>query len=104
MSIEVGDPIPQAGTGTTGWEIVSFFTVDAEGCTVRFGAEQQYYQLKLTRPNYNALFSLLLACWVNPRRVRLEYAIPIISPSPIPDPPAPLSIVSIVALPDWFSD
>lgn len=93
-----GEPIT---TGETGTEILSVpFIVTTEGCTVRFGIEQTYYHLAVTLPNYNALYSLLLACWLNQYRVRLTYRLPIRPPhAPPPDPndPITLSIVSAEA-------
>lgn len=85
-----------AGTDNTDFGQLGWFTTSAEGCTVRFGIEQQGYGLAVTLPNYNALFSQLLACWLNGCRLSLTFGI---RRSPAVDPNAPLNIVSITALP-----
>ncbi len=86
------DPSPDSGFGTLG-----FFTVDGEGCTVRFGIEQQQYVLEASSPNYSAMFSMLLACWLEGRRVSLTYVSPLLTGHPqVPD--APLRIVSLVTI------
>jgi len=92
------DAVVPHTTGTTEWQTLSFpFTVDAEGCTVRFGIEQKFYHLATTQPNYNAMYSLLLACWVNRKKVSLEYRLPI---SGIPTPEvSTFTVVSIRATP-----
>jgi hypothetical protein len=84
-------------TATTDYAPLSFpFTVDAEGCTVRFGIEQKSYQLASTHENYNALYSLLLACFANGNKVQLEYRLPIAG---IPEPEFPIySIISAKAM------
>ena len=82
----------QSDFGTIGW-----FTVSDEGCTVTFGIEQQGYFLDRDLANYNALFSLLLACKYNGSRVSFTYRSPLLSPHTA-DPDAPLHILSIVAI------
>jgi hypothetical protein len=84
-------------TGSTGLDILGWFTVDDEGCTVRFGIEQQQYLLAATAPNYNAMFSTLLACWLDRRRVDLTYALPLIGLPGRPDD-APLRILSLATI------
>jgi hypothetical protein len=87
-------------TGTTEWLTLWVpFAVDAEGCTVRLIMEQKYYHLASTRPNYNAMYSLLLACLMNGNKVQLEYTRPIPDPT-VPTPELPtFNIVSIQAMP-----
>lgn len=92
-------------TGKTEAGYLSFpFTVDAEGCTVRFGLEQTYYHLAATLPQYNALFSLLLACWVNQYKVSFTYRLAVrgslVSVDPKePNTPIILNMVSVHATP-----
>jgi hypothetical protein len=83
---------------TTDYETLSFpFTVDADGCTVRFGIEQRYYRLASTHSNYNALYSLLLACFANQNKVQFEYRLPL---DGVPAPEVPTySILSAKAMP-----
>lgn len=87
-------------TNNTQFGFLGGFTTNTEGCTVRFGIEQERYLLALTLPNYNALFSLLLACWLNRCKVSLTYKLlrKLDSKAPL-DPNTPSSIVSITALP-----
>jgi hypothetical protein len=81
-----------SGIGVLGW-----FIVDGEGCTVRFGIELQRYSLAMTQSNYNALFSLLLASWLNGHKVNITYRIA--DPrQQVADPDAPRSILSVAAL------
>lgn len=82
---------------TTDFEYLGWFTVSAEGCTVQFGIEQQRYFLALTAPNYNALFSMLLTCWVDRHKVSLRYRSPLLG-GVAQDPDAPLSIISLVTI------
>lgn len=90
-------PVTMATTNNTKFSSLGWFTTNTEGCIVRFGIEQERYLLAVTLPNYNALFSQLLACWLNGCKVSLTYRLPIKFPTP--DPNAPLSIVSLTALP-----
>ena len=82
----------QSPFGTIGW-----FTASDEGCTVSFGIEQQGYFLDRDLANYNALFSLLLACKYNGSRVSFTYRSPLLSPHTA-DPDPPLHILSIVTI------
>lgn len=83
-------PTAISKSGALGW-----FTVNAEGCSVRFGIEPQMYMLKLDTPNYNAIFSTLLACWLNCAQLTLTYST--LRATPIPDEDAPREIISIAA-------
>jgi hypothetical protein len=85
---------------TTDFEYLGWFTVSAEGCTVQFGIDQQRYFLALTAPNYNALFSMLLTCWVDRHKVSLRYRSPLLGGAAqvAQDPNAPLSIISLVTI------
>ena len=47
--------------------MLGFFTVDTAGATVQFGIDQQQYFLDASAANYNALFAMLLACWLEQR-------------------------------------
>ena len=82
----------QSDFGTIGW-----FTASDDGCTVSFGIEQQGYFLDRDLANYNALFSLLLACKYNSSRVSFTYRSPLLSPHTA-DPDPPLHILSIVTI------
>ena len=82
---------------TTGFDYLGWFTVSAEGCTVQFGIEQQRYFLALTAPNYNALVSMLLACWIDRHKVSLRYRNPLLN-GVSQDPNPPLSILSLVTI------
>ncbi len=93
----IGDAIPvdvdnQSPFGTIGW-----FRADDEGCTVSFGIEQQGYFLDRDLANYNALFSLLLACKYNGSSVSFIYRSPLLSPHTAESDP-PLRILSIVTI------
>jgi hypothetical protein len=99
-----GTLTPVVPTDTTDFGVLGWFITDAEGCTVRFGIEQQQYRLGLTLPNYSAMFSQLLACWLNRWKVSLTYRKPLTPPTPAPTAsaptaPPPLSIVSLVGFP-----
>jgi hypothetical protein len=85
-------------TGESSWGYLSFFLADDEGCKVRFGIEQKFYALPATAPNYNGLYSLLLACWINHFKVSLTYRLPMRPPNTLDPAPGPLKIVAIDAL------
>jgi hypothetical protein len=89
-------PVPP--DDTTEFDTPSFFTVTGDGCTIRFGIEQKSYHVALTLPNYNSLFSLLLACWVNRARVSLKLAA-LQPPTPPNAQVTTVSIVSATAMP-----
>lgn len=90
-------PITVESADTTAFAPLGFFTVDSEGCTVRYGIEQTTYRVSASNGQYNAMYSLLLACWVERARVSLRYrlrrAIPNTSES------QPREIVAVTALP-----
>lgn len=96
-TIKPGGAIEKATTGSSGFDYLGWFTVDDEGCTVQFGIEQQRYLLAATVPNYNAMFSTLLACWLDRHKVDLTYALPLIG-VPGQQDDAPLRIVSLVTI------
>ena len=85
-----------ATTATSGYGTLGFFTVDAEGATVHFGIDQQEYVLAASAPNYNALFAMLLACWLEARRVNLTYALPLLTANAAAD--GPRRILSLVTI------
>jgi hypothetical protein len=96
-TINPGAGVEAVTTGTSGFGYLGWFTVDGDGCTVQFGIEQQRYLLAATLPNYNAMFSTLLACWLDRHKVALTYALPLIGLPTQPDD-APLRIVSLVTI------
>jgi hypothetical protein len=63
----------KATSATSGFGYLGWFTIDAEGATVQFGIDQQKYVLDASAANYNAQFSMLLACWLERRQVNLTY-------------------------------
>ena len=75
---------------TLGW-----FIADTEGVKVRFGIDAEEYFLDATATNYNAVFSMLLACWLEHRRVQIVHATDLLNPVLAPD--APRRILSVVA-------
>ena len=75
---------------TLGW-----FIADTEGVKVRFGTDAEEYFLDATATNYNAVFSMLLACWLEHRRVQIVHATDLLNPVLAPD--APSRILSVVA-------
>jgi len=85
-----------ATSATSGYGVLGFFTVDAEGATVRFGIDQQQYFLDASAANYNALFAMLLACWLEQRKVNLTYGISRVVATAAPD--APRRILSLVTI------
>jgi hypothetical protein len=90
-------PVNTIGTETTPYGVLSFpFTVDDKGCTVRFVDEQRYFHIAFTLPHYNALYSLLLACFMNRTNVRLEYIA--LLPTPAPEIPT-FTVLSATASP-----
>jgi hypothetical protein len=85
-----------ATTAESEFGVLGWFTVDAEGATVQFGINPQKYFLDATAANYNALFGMLLACWLEQRKVRLTYGLPRVVVTAAPD--APRRILSLVTL------
>jgi len=57
----------------TEYKVIGHFFVTDQRCSIRFGIEQEVYALQTTKPNYNAMFSLLLASWLNSHKVSLKY-------------------------------
>ena len=90
----IGGPVTASTTGTSGFDYLGWFTVDDDGCIVQFGIDQQQYRLDAGTANYNALFSMLLACWLDGHKVRLTYSLPVTSVNA----EAPLRIVSLVTI------
>lgn len=93
----VASPHTVATSGSSGFDYLGWFTVDAAGCTVQFGIEQQRYVLAATSANYNAMFSMLLACWLDRHKVNLTYAIPLITAGAV-DAEPPLRILSLTTI------
>jgi hypothetical protein len=85
------------GTPSSDFDYLGWFTVDGDGCTVQFGIEQQRYVLAATSANYNAMFSMLLACWLDRHKVNLTYASPLLTPHTAESDP-PLRILSLVTI------
>jgi hypothetical protein len=85
-----------ATSAPSGYGVLGFFTVDTEGATVQFGIDQQEYFLDASAANYNALFAMLLACWLEQRSVNLTYAVARLSPTAAPD--APRRILSLLTI------
>ena len=85
-----------ATTAETPWGTLGWFAIDAEGATVHFGIDQEKYFLDASAANYNALFSMLLACWLEARRIQLTYAIERLIPNAAPD--APRRILSLISI------
>jgi hypothetical protein len=85
-----------ATSATSEFGVLGWFTVDAEGATVQFGIDQQQYFLDASAANYNALFAMLLACWLEPRKVDLTYAITrVVSTAPADAPRRILALEAI---------
>jgi hypothetical protein len=83
--------MPVTGTsGSTGYDYIGVLTVDAEGCAMRF--EERQYLLAGSAANYNTLFSMLLACWLEGHKVKFAY-----TSSTAPD--AARQVVSLTTLP-----
>ena len=59
------DAISASNVLHTKWSYLGFVYASPEGFVVRFGIDQERYLLKLTQPNYNAMFSVLLGCWLD---------------------------------------
>jgi hypothetical protein len=93
-SSPIGGPITASTTGTSGFDYLGWFTVDDDGCIVQFGIDQQQYRLDAGAANYNALYSMLLACWLDRHKVNLTYTLPLLAV----DPDAPRRIVSLVTI------
>jgi hypothetical protein len=89
-----GGPVTASTTGSSGFDYLGWFTVDDDGCIVQFGIDQQRYRLDAGIANYNAMFSMLLACWLDRHKVSLTYGLPL--PTAAAD--APLRIVSLVTI------
>jgi hypothetical protein len=85
-----------ATTAETPWGTLGWFAIDTEGATVHFGIDQQKYFLDASAANYNALFSMLLACWLEARRIQLTYAIERLVPNAPAD--APRRILSLLSI------
>jgi hypothetical protein len=85
-----------ATSATSGFDFLGWFTVDAEGATVQFGIDQQRYFLDASAANYNALFSMLLACWLERRKVNLTYSTFHVVATAAPN--APRRILSLVTI------
>ena len=87
-----------ATTAETPWGALGWFRLDAEGAKVHFGIDQQEYFLDASAANYNAMYSLLLACWLETRDIQITYGLQRLVPhAPAPaDAPRPiLSVLSI---------
>jgi hypothetical protein len=83
--------VPVTGTsGSTGYDYIGVLTVDAEGCAMRF--EERQYLLAGSAANYNTLFSMLLACWLEGHKVKFAY-----TSTTAPD--AARQVVSLTTLP-----
>jgi hypothetical protein len=89
-----GGSVQASTTGDSGFGYLGWFTVDDEGCIVQFGIDQQQYRLDADTPNYNALYSMLLACWLDRRKVNLTYSNSLL----VATQDAPLRIVSLVTI------
>ena len=85
-----------ATTAETPWGTLGWFRLDAEGATVHFGIDQQEYFLDASAANYNALYSMLLACWLEARRIQLTYALQRLVPNAPAD--APRRILSVLSI------
>jgi hypothetical protein len=85
-----------ATSATSEFGVLGFFTVDDEGATVRFGIDQQQYFLDASAANYNAQFAMLVACWLEPRKVQLTYGISRLPGTSAPD--SPRRILSLFAI------
>ena len=61
--------ITQSSTTTEVHAYISRFTVDGDGCTARLqgsgAADYRDAHLGASHASYNAIYSLLLACWIN---------------------------------------
>lgn len=84
-------------TDTTDFGYLTFFIADADGCTVRYGIEQTRFRLNASHVQYSAMYSLLLACWLDRARVSLEFRLRKALPGSSEVPPR--EIVAITALP-----
>jgi hypothetical protein len=79
----------------TQWGYLGFVKAGGDGFTVRFGIDQERYFLPADAPNYNALYSLLLSCWLARGKLSITY-----TRSPASgDPNGPFTIQTVDALP-----
>lgn len=81
---------PHATSGSTGYDYIGVLTVDAENCAMRF--EERQYLLAGSASNYNTLFSMLLACWLEGHKVKFGY-------TSTTEPDAARYVVSLTTLP-----
>jgi hypothetical protein len=79
-----------ATSGSTGYDYIGVLTVDAENCAMRF--EERQYLLAGSASNYNTLFSMLLACWLEGHKVKFGY-------TSTTEPDAARYVVSLTTLP-----
>ena len=93
----IGGPVTAATTANTELKGLGYFTVDDQGCRIQFGIEPQQYLLAASTPNYNAMFSTLLACKFDGQAVRITYALPLITVNGAAQD-APLRIVSLLTI------
>ena len=90
------DGVKSATSAESPWSTLGWFAVGAEGVTVHFGIDQQQYVLDTSAANYNALFSMLLACWLEHRRLQFTYSTIVLGPRAAED--APRRILSVVSI------
>jgi hypothetical protein len=76
------------------WSYLGFVNANDEGFTVRFGIDQERFILEAKEPNYNAMYSRLLACWVSRGKLSVSYRSPAGA-----DSTGPFRIEAIDALP-----
>jgi len=91
----VSGPGPIDATPTSPFDYLGTINVSGDGCTIRYVAQQNFYFLARTLPNYNAMFSLLMACWLNRHKVSVSFLHPGVGEVGVPDPDTPPSIVAI---------
>jgi hypothetical protein len=78
----------------TEWGYLGFVNASRDGFTVRFGIDQERYFLPASSPSFNALYSLLLACWLARGKLSISYR----RGAPA-DATGPFTIESVDALP-----
>ena len=88
-------PPTTAPLQTTQWGYLGSVHASANGFVVRIGIDRERYILKPTVANYNAMFSLLLACWLDRGKLSIKYRNRVV----ISDEDSAFNIEGIDALP-----
>jgi hypothetical protein len=72
---------------------------DGDGCEITFSESAhalpiQVYQLQIGTANYNAMYALLLACWINKLIVDIYHRASLLA-VPAPSAPSPQIVTSV---------